>query len=546
MASSSFLGFRGDEAGRRGTREARRKSSVTSVTTPKAASKPTSDKTEDRRYLAQLLRSYKAHSELVSEPARVEVGAYAKRKEYTNHPRDKEAWPYLLLNQVEIAYRTDSISPKIELIDLPGLGARLFSDDLLTEAFLPKLDGALVFQSSEQVAAKEAYDLLAKLGQQFRRMEGRVWMIFTRFDGLAKDHYGSSPDSVNILDNIAKTLADNKVPSEQVLMVGNEFHRRLLDTDGRVKAPTPELLRVALNLDLDAENRPVLPEGFNRHEMLSGAFREIIRDGGTTKVREMIGEVLRIKVESEVRDAVDAELRALRSELSRLLISALEAMKMDSSGFRRAVQWKVRLQETRQALDRKRTIMEEQTIQVIKELQQEFTESLCPPTLVLERAKLPNDHRQYARVLRDQTTFRYKTELVPAVFGWVTEQFRTAHASFGDVRLNGHANPLLAWEERNNRDLSEITWLSPVISYDDPPLFSAAGDDDVQLDGRNYRAAMLRKVETICHRAVLALSRRIKTHIDELIDGLALLHEAEERVDSAAPAVFQEILQALA
>ena len=95
------------------------------------------------------------------------------------------------------------------------------------------------------------------------------------------------------------------------------------------------------------------------------------------------------------------------------------------------------------------------------------------------------------------------------------------------MRLNEHSNPLVAWEERNNQDLSDTTWLSPVISYDDPPLFPATGDDDVQLDGRDYSAAMLRKVETICQRAALVLSRRIKTHIDELIDGLELLHEAE-------------------
>jgi hypothetical protein len=351
---------------------------------------------------------------------------------------------------------------------------------------------------------------------------------------------------VNILDNIAKTLADNKVPGEQVLLVGNEFHRNLLDKEGRVQAPSPELLRVALNLDLDSENQPILPEGFKRHEALANAYREVIKDGGIGKVREVIGESLAQKVEGEVRDAVDAELRALRLELSQKLRSAEEAMKMDSGGFRRAVQWRVRLQETRQALDLKRAILEEPTTTVIKELQKEFIESLCPPSLALDRAKLPKEHRQYARVLRDQTTYRYKSELVPSVFGWVTEQFRGAHASFGDVRLNGHPNPLRAWEERHHQDLSETGWLAPVIAFDDPPLFAAAGEDEVQLDGRNYREAMVRKVETTCHRATMALSRRIKTHIDELIDGLALLNEAEEHVDTAAPAVFQEILKALA
>jgi len=122
------------------------------------------EKAEDYRFFARLLLSHKKYPHLVTTPPRVEDGEYARRQEYTNHPKEQDAWPYLLLSEVEIGYRTDAISPKIELIDLPGLGARLVSDDQLTKSFLPQLDGALVFQSSEQVAAKEAYDLLAQMG----------------------------------------------------------------------------------------------------------------------------------------------------------------------------------------------------------------------------------------------------------------------------------------------------------------------------------------------------------------------------------------------
>ena len=327
----SFLGFRSDEsddAVLAQLEEILRRERDD----PDAASRPTSDKTEDRRYLAQLLRSYKTFSALVTEPALREKGDYAKRKEYTNHPREQSAWQYLLLSQVDIAYETESISPKIELIDLPGLGARLFSDDRLTETFLPQLDGALVFQSSEQVAAKEAYDLLAKLGSRFRRMEGRVWMIFTRFDGLTKDHHGATAEAPNIFENISKTLADNKVPPEQVLLVGNEFHKQLLRPDGRVGAPSPDLLRAVLKLDLDENDRPKVPEGFKKYDKLVPAFLEVVKDGGIGKVREVIGESLAEQVEAEVREAVDAELRSLKSELVRLLRTAEEAARWTRGG----------------------------------------------------------------------------------------------------------------------------------------------------------------------------------------------------------------------
>jgi hypothetical protein len=369
-------------------------------------------------------------------------------------------------------------------------------------------------------------------------------MIFTRFDGLTKDHYGATASALNILDNIAKTLDDNKVPGEQVLFVGNEFHKRLVNGSGDVKPASPVLLRERLNLELDEQERPILPEGFKRQPALLNAFMEVIRDGGIGKVRQMIGEVLEQKVEIEVRDAVDAELRSLRSELSRLITSAQEAMRMDSGGFLRAVQWKVKLQEARQELDRDRSIIEDPTVKCMEELRRLFSEKLCPPTLLIDRAKLRTTHREYARVLSQTASSQCHTELTPSVYGWITNKLRAAHSSLGDVRLNGHPNPLVAWESRKDRDLTDLGWLKTVLSFDEPPLFPP-GEEDVQLKDRDYRTAMPRKVEAVYHRAALEVSRRLKSHIDELVDGLTLLQDAEKHVDTAPPAVFQEILQAL-
>ena len=110
------------------------------------ASRPFNENIEDCRYLARLLRSYGAFSSNVTDPPKAEAGEYSKRTEYINHPAE-EISPYLLLSEVEIALSTNAISPKIELIDLPGLSSRQSSDDLLTQSFLPLLDGALIFQS---------------------------------------------------------------------------------------------------------------------------------------------------------------------------------------------------------------------------------------------------------------------------------------------------------------------------------------------------------------------------------------------------------------
>ena len=173
-------------------------------------------KKEDRRYFARLLRGY-AHfgATYLKNPHRVEAGDFAKRADYTNHPEDGVARPYPLLSEVEIAYEKGDIDRKIELIDLPGLGARLASDDLLTKAFLPELSGALIFQSVEQVAAREAYELLHLLRSQYSRLTGRVWMVITKFDTMSDEHFGLGRSS-SIFDEIRKTMDENRIPLGQV------------------------------------------------------------------------------------------------------------------------------------------------------------------------------------------------------------------------------------------------------------------------------------------------------------------------------------------
>jgi hypothetical protein len=510
---------------------------------PERAGKPLDATSEDRRYLARLLRSYKKFPELVTDPPTVQSGDYTQREEYTNHPRDADALRYLLLSSVEIGYRTTAISSKVELIDLPGLGARLFSDDLLTKAFLPQLDGALVFQSTEQVAAKEAYELLARLGERFRRMEGRVWMIITKFDNLASAHLGTTAESENILDNIHKTLGDNRVPLGQVLFVGNQYRKNLVNADGRLRRPTRELVEIKFHLKFDDSGKWILPPGFLRHRELARAFDEVVRDGGIERVRRVIGAELEQLVENEVREAVEAELRVLRTDLKRLLLSAEQAAKMDASGFSRAVHWKVELQDTRQELDRNREIVEAPTLKVMDQLKSVFIAKLFPERLSLEGAKLRGSHDEYAHVLQQSASHLCQAELVPAVFGWVSEHLRARYAILGDVQLNGAKSPLDAWEARKDADLVDLAWLAPILRLDEPPLFSST--DDLHISDRDYRAAMPRKLENLCHRAALQISIRVKSHLDQMIDGLALLRGGKGRVDAAAPALYREIIQTL-
>jgi len=127
---------------------------------------------------------------------------------------------------------------------------------------------------------------------------------------------------------------------------------------------------------------------------------------------------------------------------------------------------------------------------------------------------------------------------------WITERLRQSHATLGDVALNGHSNPLKAWEDLKDKDLDSLNWLGPVLTFDQPLLFPP--EDDIHLNDRQYREVVLKKVECLCHRAALKILERVKCHLEDLQSSLTLMQTAENRVDNAAPAVFQEILSQLA
>ena len=256
------------------------------------------DRIEDYQYFHKLLRSYQKFSSLVTDPALEEPGDFQRRSDYTNHTKGQEPYRYLLLREVELGYRTEEISDKIELIDLPGLGARMASDDELTQAFLPNLDGALIFQSSEQVAAKEAYDLLMRLRELYPRLKGRVWMVITRFDAVAEQprlrRDDVDPGQHREDDDRQQGPPDPGGPRRQRIPPPVARPRR--------DAPDPHGENYRLTLNLDVERRgptgpaPALRPTRRAEGCLQGrpGRRRIER------VRQIIGRTLADEVDGEV------------------------------------------------------------------------------------------------------------------------------------------------------------------------------------------------------------------------------------------------------
>ena len=183
-------------------------------------------------------------------------------------------------------------------------------------------------------------------------------------------------------------------------------------------------------------------------------------------------------------------------------------------------------------------------LRVIDELHREFRESLYPEALKLEPFQLRRAHRDYAQVLEDLASYHCRAEFVPDVYGRISDRLAAAYADLGDLRLDGRRNLLDAWEE--SRDGTSPTRRGlPRCSASTTRLSSRRGRRR-HLNDRAYREVIWRKIEAVCHRAALPLSRRVKARLDEMIDGLSLLAEAEHNEEPAPSELLQEILLALA
>ena len=284
-------------------------------------------------------------------------------------------------------------------------------------------------------------------------------MVITRFDAVPRNGLGYGLPTT-ILDNMQKTMTDNKVPLTQVVLVGNEFHRQLLTPDGTIRPPTEDNYRLTLNLEIDESGRPMLPQGFDRHPELKNAYEAVLKDGGIGRVRQIIGRTLADEVEREVRDDVDTRLKGLRIDLKRQVQAAKEASKMDGHSFERIVQWKVQLQRIQQLLDRERKIVEKPFLELIGHLRAQFT-MLCPADYMIPPDRLLEAHRDYVRVLTDSSLLRSRAETLPQLFDSVGRLVGEAEGRVGKVRFGNLDSPLMAWRDSQDQDMADLGWIAP-------------------------------------------------------------------------------------
>jgi hypothetical protein len=301
----------------------------------------------DHRVLIGLLEAALEFSDVIQDTATIEVGIYSKRRDYATH-QDKPS-KYTLLSEVLIYFITDAMSLDIEMIDLPGLGVDKESDDRLTLAFLPQLDGAFMFQLASQVKSAEISRLAGKMRQQHSKsLGGRVWMVVTRCDDLNELQLSGPPEDPtqpSMFCHLNQTLGNQGLSEDAVIFVGNAYHKELLAAHEQGESGVPATVRQRFPtvLQFDEQDEPVVPDRCLQYAGQIESWRRFVLEGGMPHLRE----TMQTKVADSVRQQTCRDVAKALDDVVNKMIGELEVAEQQSGmsvdEMRNAAVWSGRL-----------------------------------------------------------------------------------------------------------------------------------------------------------------------------------------------------------
>ncbi|MFO0878210.1 MAG: hypothetical protein U0840_12740 [Gemmataceae bacterium] len=471
-------------------------------------------------YLQRLLLACRRHGREVlraGDALEIAQSPYDRRWQYINHTGSAGDDPTApLLRDVSIDYVTDIVPRQVELIDMPGLGTGWVLDTLLTEQLLQEVNGALLFyEVSNNLDSEVLGEVLVRLRRAFPDgLRGRVWIVFTKCDVLTPFHFAE--DDRNILAGIAAFLRSRELTPEQIVFVCNQW-------DGESSDYIAGEIRRRTQTDDLATRFAQFPE-------LVQAFLALRDNGGIDRLRQLITRDLHAAVEAETRREVERRLHTLEDQLRTACQLREEEIRFDPQRHGQLLQVLRTLRQVLGHVDRRGQLLEPG-----EQLRDYFTESalLARETLIgvfdtlypqgnwllgetLDRVcRLFPGH---ARLLEERLTALLASDMVPAVFRRVGDEFARAP----DVAIVACPRGLRTnWDELANADRRDRAWRSaqtfPTFLDAEGALFGpSAAPAQATLNGLSYRELMLDKIRTVTHQCAHALRVRVRHHLQQL------------------------------
>jgi hypothetical protein len=509
-------------------------------------------KAPDHGVLIGLLQAALEFPDVIQETPRVEVGDFSRRRDYATH--QEKPTKYTLLREVRIHFVTDAMSHDIDMIDLPGLGVDKESDDALTLAFLPQLDGAFMFQESHQMKSATVSTLAEPMRDQHRNtLGGRVWMVVTKCDNLNELQIQGppeDPDQPSAFCHLADTLKNQGLGGDAVIFVGNFYYTKLLglprQPDGTLARPTPEIqVQFETVVKFDAEGNPVVPERCRKYPGQVEPWKRFVIDGGLSNLRETMQTKVAESVRSQTRRAVTERLGKIVEDLIAALEIAEQQSGMTMDQMRSAAMWSGRLAAIVEQVYR-----EPRFVQPLVDVVERNMDHLLEGWGMPADRNLAANHSNLARVLARSGT----EEAGIQTRNVVAEVKKTLEEETGrqpPPDAPGLETPLEHWGAvvadylEPGRTPGRGEFRQSVFSAieTDPSPFDATTHQP--LAPADYLDVMRRKIRRVSQIYGSRLVNEVRRHIESLADRYRAVGNDADRVDSGAKALYGEFRQRL-
>lgn len=522
-----------------------------------AAQKQTAEqphfKAPDHGVLIGLLRAAIEFPDVLHDVAKVEIGQFSKRRDYATH--QEKPTKYSLLREVRIHYVTDAMSHDIDMIDLPGLGVDKESDDALTIAFLPQLDGAFMFQESHQMKSATVSTLAEPMRDQHRNtLGGRVWMVVTKCDALNELQLHGPPEDPgqpSAFCHLNDTLKNQGLGTDAVIFVGNAYYVALLglprQSDGSLARPTPEICaRFPVVVRFDESGEPFVPPRCQQYPGQVEPWRRFVLDGGLSHLRETMQTKVAESVRAQTRRAVGEKLGKIVEGLIAALEVAEQQSGMSMEQMRAAALWSGRLSAIADTVAHDPQFV----VPLVEQLERNMDGLLEGWGMPADR-NLSAMHGNLAKVLARSGAedAGVQTKAVVAGIKRIIEDENSRQPA---PEAPGLDTPLQHWA-RVSEDYLE-PGRGPGRTEFRQPIFAGIETDPSPLEGagqhavtvQDYVDIMRRKIRRTAHVYGSRLVYEVRQHIESLAHRYRAVGNDADRIDPGAKALYAEFRGRLA
>jgi hypothetical protein len=484
---------------------------------------------EDPRYLRKLVRSYLKCRDRIGGPD--ETGDWKQRGSYLSHdPASEEPSRFMLLTDAVIDFETTKIDLALELIDLPGLGAHVSVDSILSNQFMEDLDGALVFVSFKARADVTTEHILARLRHLWEgQFEGRVWLVFTNVDTLTGGYLQGDDTAFDSLDRF---VARHAVPVSQVCLVSNSVYDQPRSSDG--KANPVEAARI-IGVPVPAPDAPVerlIPPQVSKYPDLVPAFKEVMADGGIEHLRDLLRQRLVPHVRRKLHEWIARQI----SEKAKALGRVIEFASLSSTADRLPDVQKClkAIYDRLKELQGRTALFDDFAERLGKDLTSFFHTNFFPENDYLDEQPLPYITERFSGHAQN---LQFELERLLSIEGRVQQIYAKAGEGFAAlprIPLAGYKSLAEAWTAFAQEDAAPKAWKGGQYPrFENPDLFTGLRQAEADaFNGRSYRAMMDEKIRVSVHAVCFALRQRLRDRLKALQAALEEYTKIQPGTDS--------------